>query len=103
MTIIQIKVIKKISPIEVFGKSFFLSNGQRMEPCHYFHEGDVFYVNDIQKTPDNFCLWAWRDIYKDVSILYFGGNFPLLEPGTQHTSCSDGHKPVIFELRRINE
>ena len=103
MATVRIKIIKKFHPTEIFGKPFYLTDGERMEPCHYFQEGNEYFVDDIQKKPDNFCLWAWRDIYKDLSILFFEGNFPLLEPGMQHTSCSDGHKPVIFELRRLKD
>ena len=60
-------------------------------------------VNHIEKMPVGFCGWAWRDIYKDLSVLYFGGNFNGHEEGVQHTSCSDGRKPVCFRLERLKE
>ncbi|MHA1187160.1 MAG: TIGR04076 family protein [Candidatus Heimdallarchaeota archaeon] len=51
--------------------------------------------------PEGFCMWAWRDLYKDLSVLFFGGNFWRKEKGTIHSSCTDGRKPVVFKLERI--
>lgn len=51
--------------------------------------------------PEGFCGWAWRDIHKDLSVLYFDGNFYDHEEGVQHVSCSDGRKPVCFKLERV--
>ena len=75
--------------------------GREATPCQLFEEGQEFIVDHVEKMPEGFCGWAWRDIYKDLSVLYFNGNFNGHEEGTQHTSCSDGRKPVCFKMERI--
>jgi len=53
--------------------------------CTAFEEGQV-YISEDGAMPDGFCNWAWRDIYKDLSILNFGGTFGLT--GLNQTRCS---------------
>jgi uncharacterized repeat protein (TIGR04076 family) len=54
--------------------------------------------------PDGFCGWAWRDLYKDLSVMVMGGNFdPWVEKGLIYTSCSDGIRPVSFKLERLED
>jgi len=53
--------------------------------------------------PEKFCGWAWRDIYKDVSVLAFGGDFDWTKPGVAITCCTDGNRPVVFKLERMEE
>ena len=103
MSKVKITVIKKFSPIDVFGHEIYSTSGTQITQCKAFDEGQEFIVNHIEKMPVGFCGWAWRDIYKDLSVLYFGGNFNGHEEGVQHTSCSDGRKPVCFRLERLKE
>ena len=52
--------------------------------------------------PDGFCGWAWRDIYKDLSVPQFGGDFyPWVNKGEMITCCTDGIRPVSFKLERL--
>jgi uncharacterized repeat protein (TIGR04076 family) len=52
--------------------------------------------------PEGFCNWAWRDVYKDVAVLAYGGNFyPWVEKGTAITCCTDGIRPVSFIMERL--
>ncbi len=96
-------VIKRFSPEDVLGHELFLpSTGQKIKKCGLFNEGDEFIVDSVMQQPENFCGWAWRDIYKDFSVLFFGGNFAM-GPGIQYTSCSDGTKPVCFKLERLDD
>ena len=47
---------------------------------------------------------AWVDIYRDVAILTMKGNFAEGElAGIKYSACSDGLKPVVFKLERIEE
>ena len=95
--------MKKFGPEDVFGANHNIKHlsGKPMKKCSLFEEGDEIIIDDINKYPDGFCLWAWRDIYKDLSILYFGGEFPRPERGCAYVSCTDGRKPVVFKLERI--
>ncbi|RJS89401.1 TIGR04076 family protein [Candidatus Bathyarchaeota archaeon] len=52
--------------------------------------------------PEGFCSWAWDDISKVVNVLRFGGNFPWFEEeGISINCCTDGLRPVIFKIERI--
>ena len=54
--------------------------------------------------PENFCDWAWHDIYKIVITLVSKGNFDIWmkEKGTAISCCTDGIRPVVFKLERID-
>ena len=48
------------------------------------------------------CSWAWADIQRDVTTIRFGGAADWLKhQGTWLSSCTDGMKPVIFLLERM--
>lgn len=97
---VKITVLKKIDPKQVFGDNPPL--GQVIEACSRFEEGQEFVVTAKGEMPDGFCHWAWSDIFKKVMTLMFGGNLPWIkEEGTSISCCTDGYRPVIFELRRI--
>ena len=46
--------------------------------------------------PEGFCGWAWADIQKLVYGLARGGQPKFV------TCCTDGYRPVIFLLERID-
>jgi uncharacterized repeat protein (TIGR04076 family) len=76
--------------------------GEAIEECSRFNIGQEFIVGEDGEMPEGFCSWAWNDIYKVVTALRFGGNFPWMKTeGTSISCCTDGLRPVIFELRRI--
>jgi uncharacterized repeat protein (TIGR04076 family) len=69
-----------------------------------FEEGRTWIVEKNMQMPDGFCGWAWRDLYKDLSVMVMGGNFdPWVEKGLIYTSCSDGIRPVSFKLERLED
>ena len=54
--------------------------------------------------PEGFCSWAWRDLYKDLAVLRFGGSFESwVEPPYMYTACSDGVRPVSFKLEALQD
>jgi len=100
MANIKIEVIRLFHPRDVFGKDITYPSGNIADICSAFKVGDVF-VSEKGTKPVNFpCDWAWRDLYKDIAVLRFGGNFNHCPTGTIYTSCTDGMKPVIFKLSR---
>ena len=104
MTRVKISVIKKFSANDVFGPDHEIKtlSGKPITNCHLFQIGDEFIVENIEEMPSGFCGWAWRDIYKDLSVLYFDGNFYRPEKGVAYVSCTDGRKPVVFRLERLD-
>ena len=102
MVQIKITVIRTFRPEEVFGHEMKYPNGKVVTPCDHegLSEGKEWVVENLEK-PDNFCGWAWQDLYKDLCILSFGGDHFWSEPGVTYTACSDGMRPVCFKLERL--
>jgi len=77
-------------------------------PCPRFQEGDVFIAGFEQ--PENFCGWAWNDIYKFVSALITGGNYSsgafegwMKEKNVMIACCTDAVRPVVFKIELLEE
>jgi len=97
---VKITVLKKTDSKQIFGDKPLM--GQAMEACGRFTEGQELFVEADGLKPEGFCTWAWDDLYKAVTTLRFGGDFPWMkEKGTGVFCCTDGFRPVIFELRRM--
>lgn len=113
MTKIKITVLRCFTANDVFEDNLpFLPEDVPKGPCKYIREGIEYFSENLElpvgmdpddpTTPLPFCHWAFHDIYKDMSILFFGGNFSPVLPGVKFTTCSDGLKPVSFKLERID-
>jgi len=69
--------------------------------CLAFNVGDEFTV-DTGEAPRGFCPAAFDDIYRYISGLRFGANYPwMAKEGTATACCTDGLRPVIFGLERL--
>jgi len=78
----------------------------RKGPCSFFTVGDEFIVNYLAERPENFkCDWAWHDIHKIIMILMTNGNFSTWMKNENNfiTCCTDGTKPVIFKVERLEK
>ena len=76
-------------------------------PCPVFNEGQEF-IYDHQgegNKPGNFCEWAWNDIYKTVITLASKGTFGywMKDDKSIIQCCTDGIRPVVFKVERIDE
>jgi uncharacterized repeat protein (TIGR04076 family) len=69
-------------------------------PCERLTEGQVF-ISTGANMPDGFCSWAWADIQKYVLTLARGGNFVGSRPGVTVACCTDGYRPVLFAIERV--
>jgi uncharacterized repeat protein (TIGR04076 family) len=100
---VKITVLKTIDPSVVFdGNVPNNPSGRKYKKCNVFKPGQEFLVNKKVQIPEKFCSWAWNDIYKDISVLAWGGNFdPWVEKGIMISCCTDGIRPVVFKLERI--
>ncbi len=69
-----------------------------------FKEGQSWIVEKNMQMPEGFCGWAWRDLYKDLSVMVMGGDFdPWVEKGLMYTACTDGIRPVSFKMERLED
>ena len=100
---VKIVVLKRIAPKVVFGEAVPKNplTGRKFEKCSKFEEGQEFVVENCGEMPAGFCSWAWRDIYKDLTVLQYGGDFPWTKEGEAITCCTDGIRPVSFKIIRI--
>lgn len=70
--------------------------------CGVFEDGQEFVIEGSPAKPEGFCDWAWTDIQRDVATMLFGGSYPWMrQPGTAVACCSDGLRPVVFTLERV--
>jgi uncharacterized repeat protein (TIGR04076 family) len=101
---IKITVLKKVDPSIIFDGNVpnIPGKNKKFEICNAFEEGQEFVVEMNGNRPEGFCVWAWNDLFKDISILHFGGNFPWANEGSTITCCTDGIRPVSFRLERMN-
>ncbi|MFW9819695.1 MAG: TIGR04076 family protein [Candidatus Thorarchaeota archaeon] len=100
MTKIKITVVKKFNPKDVFGHEITNSRGEIVPTCYVFEEGEEFIVENLAK-PEDFCGWGWKTVVKDIELLASGENVSWCPPGIIYSSCTDGARPVIFKLERI--
>jgi uncharacterized repeat protein (TIGR04076 family) len=97
---LKITVLKRFKPTEVFNKSPI--NAGEMSECGVYRDGQEFIVDENGRIPEGFCGWAWDDITKVVQTLRFNGNFSWFkEPGVSVNCCTDGLRPVVFKIERI--
>lgn len=96
---VKITVVKKTDSKQIFGDNPPL--GKVIEACSVFKEGQEFILGEDGNMPEGFCHWAWNDLYKVVTTLKHGGNFPWMREEASISCCTDGMRPVIFEIRRI--
>ena len=103
---VKITVLKRVDPSVIFDGDVPNMPGkeEKYRICTTHEEGQEFIVEQDGAMPDGFCGWAWRDIYKDLSVLQFGGDFhPWVNKGEMITCCTDGIRPVSFKLERLKE
>lgn len=75
-------------------------------PCPYCSEGEVFVAEHIAVRPEGFfCDWAWNDLHPLVLAVQLGAAFRpwMKDENTFIACCTDGVKPVVFKLERVEE
>jgi len=101
---VKITVERMLSTFDVFGDNHEKDtiNGFQTK-CTKFQIGQEFIVEKDLEMPKGFCGWAWDDIKRDVVVLCFGGHLPWIKEGLSvtYSCCTDGLRPVIFRLEKI--
>ena len=75
---------------------------RKSSACERLREGQEF-VSKGANMPEGFCSWAWADIQKYVLTLARGGNLLGSKWGTFVSCCTDGYRPVLFLIERLEE
>jgi len=105
MTKVKISVVKKLSAQELYGDAPPVAYNQDTvtAECDQFELGQEFVLDTIN-CPPGFCGWAFADIQRDLVHVFFRGSYPWLkEKGVAVSCCTDGLRPVVFRLERIEE
>ena len=93
---VKITVAKRL-----FHKDLVEENCTHMwQACSRLSNGQEF-VSEHANMPEGFCSWAWSDIQKYVLTLARGGDLLGAKPGVFVTCCTDGFRPVVFKLERL--
>lgn len=107
MARVKITVFKRVDPSIIFDGNIPNRPGtdEPYTACTAFQDDQEFIVEETLAKPEGFCNWAWRDIYKDLSVLRFGGSFwpSWVEEGEMYTCCTDGIRPVTFKMERLED
>ena len=101
MSVVKIKVIKKVNNLELAEE--YCVAGVSACPCPAFTEGQEFITQNLDQ-PANFCTWAWDDIFKYVTLLHCRGDMSdhMNRQNTVIACCTDGIRPVVFRIEKIN-
>lgn len=105
MAKVKITVIKKISGKDLYGDNppVVYDEKQVTPVCDRFELGQEFVVDNIN-CPQGFCNWAFADIQRDLVHIFFRGNYPWVkDKGATLACCTDGFRPVIFKIERIED
>ena len=103
MAKVKVTVVKKLNNKDMFGDNPPAEFTEAPE-CDALELGQEFIVEDIAKCPPGLCAWAFSDMYRDIIHLFLGGDYPWMkEKGVILSCCTDGCRPVIFKLERIED
>ena len=91
---VKITVLKRLFHQDLIEK---YTDSQDWTACDHFKEGQEFIVSKAipWDMPEGFCGWAWADIQKMVWGMARGG------PNIFIACCTDGYRPVIFKLEKM--
>lgn len=99
---VKITVLKKYFCEEL--ADAYLTEGREVGACPLHNVGDVFLYEGNAVMPENFCPWAWIDIYRGVNALSAGASYTPWNnrEGLQILCCTDGVRPVVFSLESVD-
>jgi len=104
MTKIKITVMRVLTFEDVFGDDvpeYFPPSISSQ--CGGHKPGEVF-IREGTNCPEGFCNWAYSDIQKEIVHVYYGGDNPWIdEPGVGYAACTDGMRPVLFRIERVDD
>jgi uncharacterized repeat protein (TIGR04076 family) len=100
----KITVLKRTINQDIIDEYVKAEVAERLVPCEHLDDGQEFMVEFPFAPPEGFCPWAWADIRKEVMAVMRGGTFDVnKDPNIAITCCTDGYRPVIFKVERVEE
>ncbi|MEW5870524.1 MAG: TIGR04076 family protein [Chloroflexota bacterium] len=102
----KITVLKRLANQDVIAAHMGEEYSSRdLAPCPNFTDGQEFIAESPGVVPDEFCAWAWAGIHKEIVAIMNGGDFRpwVKQPGTAIACCTDGFRPVVFRIERIDD
>ncbi len=98
----KITVLKRMANADIADE--YMKEEHRIVPCPYLEDGQEFIFEDWGAVPDGLCSWAWMDIHKGVMLVMGGGSSPSVKhEGMVIACCSDGARPVVFKIERLED
>ncbi|MCJ7731960.1 TIGR04076 family protein [Candidatus Bathyarchaeota archaeon] len=100
---VKITVLKAVKPETLYEEVPLNSEtGKPHVKCPIHEEGQEYIITHNYAKPEDFCPGAWHDIRETVSVLHLGGTFyPWLGENEMIKCCTDGLRPVIFRIERL--
>ena len=101
----KITVVKRLNVKDLYGDNppAEYDEDRITAACNRFEDGQEFIV-DNHNCPPGFCNWAYADIQRDLVHILYGGYFPWMkEKDVGIACCTDGLRPVIFKIERIED
>ena len=100
---VKITVLKTLYHADLVNEYILPERQAAYGPCYRFKPGDEFIINSFE-FPENFCPWAWADIHREVMMMMMNAEVPISSnPGNIIAACTDGLRPVIFKIERVDE
>lgn len=100
----KITVVKRVSLKDLYGDNPPANIVEEMvtPQCPSLKEGQEFLFE--HECPPGFCSWAFADIQRDIMLVSFGGSYPWIkDKQVAITCCTDGLRPVIFKIERVED
>ena len=99
----KITVLKRTIHQDLVDEHLEKDAAEQMTPCELFWDGQEFVIEDPSAPPEGFCAWAWADIRGSIMAVTLGADFPgQRRPDVTIACCTDGYRPVIFKVERID-
>ena len=89
---------------EVYPELAKMQGIEDLGPCPVLKEGQEFITTGIfgNDIPEGFCSMAWQALFMPVNVLIGGGKV-LGHDDVHIACCTDGLRPVVFKIERIEE
>lgn len=97
----KITVLKTLYHEDLVKEYLLPEKWDSYKTCYRHFVGQEFIIDSFNK-PESFCSWAWADIHREIIATMCNADFPAsIKPGVIIASCTDGLRPVVFKLERI--
>ena len=98
----RVTVIKKERNMELVNS--YVKSPDKFTACNIIEDNQEFIVSNPYEMPEGICPYAWADIRPQILAIASGGTFSFLkESNVAVATCTDLFRPVIFEIRKIDE